>query len=58
MVDVYLEKESEREHSVYAGGFFIGSYFIGEGIILESSEGSPISLDILEAAIKYLRDYV
>jgi len=54
MVEIEIQKESDTEHSVEADGHFIGSYFPGDGIILESSEGSAIPVQTIRDTMEYL----
>lgn len=54
-VSIEREKESASiEYSVYVDGTCVGAYFFGEGLVLNGSEGSPISLDALDDIMRQL----
>jgi len=55
---VVIEKESRNEYSIYADGYTIGSFYPSEGIVLESSEGSPIPLKTLKQAITAMENII
>lgn len=53
---ITIEKQSQTEYTVYTDEICLGTYFLGFGLVLISSEGSAVSLDMLEKAIEKLRE--
>ena len=57
MIEIEIQKESDREYSVSLGNLLIGAYYIGEGIVLFSSEGSVVNLSDLQRIITKLHAF-
>lgn len=54
MKDIYIQKESEKEYSIFLEGISIGSYFIGVGLVLNNTEGNVVTLTNLENLVSAL----
>lgn len=52
---IYIEKDSDSEYSAVIDGIMAATYIVGNGAVLYSSEGSPISLDDLSSMIRRFR---
>lgn len=55
--EIDYEKFNEREVGIYCEGFSGTFYPKEKAIVVESSEGSAVSLDALEYIIKTLKSY-
>ena len=63
MVEVNIVKEAQNEYSVFVssdelGGYEIGTYYPGEGIVLTSSDGSAVPLEMLKTAISEMEKII